>query len=100
MLLILSLAVMANAPVENPFVFSPGKLDTGNVYLYHLSGNPEEFEPRSLVYYYYKALSGRYLDIEEATVGINQEKSEYHIAYRINLDQMMLEKSTFSISTG
>ena len=95
LVLIISLAGAANPPAENPFVFDPNKLDTGNVYLYYFSGNPEEFEPRTLVYYYYKALSGPYLDIEEAFVRVNREKSEYLCTYRINLDQMMLERSTF-----
>ncbi|NLZ44106.1 MAG: DUF3108 domain-containing protein [Clostridia bacterium] len=95
LLLTISLTVIANPPAGNPFVFDPAKMDPGNVYLYHLSGNPEEFELRSLVYYYYKAFSGPYLDIEEASVRINQEKSEYRCTYRINLDRMMLERSTF-----
>ena len=95
LLLIISLGVTANTPPENPFVFAPAKLDIGNVYLYHLSGNPKEFELDRLVYYYYKALSGPCLDIEEAMVRLNQEKSEYRNTYRINLDQMMLERSIF-----
>lgn len=95
LLFIISLAVMADFPAETPFVFDPEKLDTGNVYLYHLSGNPKEFELDRLVYYYYKAFSGHHLDIEEAMVRLNQEKSEYRCTYRINLDRMMLERSTF-----
>lgn len=77
---------------QDIFNFDLDKIDEGNLYVYQMSANPEQFELRERYYYYLKSVTENYLDVEciRATRGV-------YNTYKLNWDYMMLEEHTWEI---
>ena len=75
---------------QDIFDFDPGKIDQGNLYVYQMSANPEQFELRERLYYYFKSVTENYLDVECI------RKTVYN-TYKLNWNYMMLEKYTWEV---
>jgi len=78
------------------FVFDPGKIDTGSVYFYQLSTNPDHFKITSEESYYIKSLDNLTTQIEELHTSLNLKRSILE-TYTMNWKYMMLQSSTWNI---
>ena len=93
-LLIVNLLTGISLAEQDIFDFDPGKIDQGNLYVYQLSANPEQFELRSRYYYYLESVTENYLDVECI---MNSRKRGIYTTYRLNWNYMMLERSTWEV---
>lgn len=93
-LIIVNLLTGISLAEQDIFDFDPEKIDQGNLYVYQMSANPEQFELRSRYYYYYKSVTENYLAVECI---INSRKRGIYTTYRLNWNYMMLEKSTWEV---
>ncbi len=87
-LIIVNLLTGISLAEQDIFDFDQEKIDQGNLYVYQLSGNPEQFELRERFHFYFKSVTENYLDVECI-------RGNLYNTYRLNWQHMMSERFTW-----